>query len=211
METGKITLTRALTEKKLLDDRITKAINASVFYGFVVGDKRAPKSPRFKTEDDVKTAIIASDSKVNDLISRRNALASAIIASNASTKVKIGGVEMTVAEAIEMKGSIKYLEAQRNAVANALAMMNREAEHNESDLQVQVDILAEAAFGSDKEKDPTVIQNISDSLVKERKFHAVDPLHLAEKLEKLDEQIDNFNSEVDFVLSESNAITMLTL
>jgi molybdopterin synthase catalytic subunit len=57
--------------------------------------------------------VFANNSKadyqsINDLITRRNRLKSAIILSNATTKVKIGDTVLTVAEVIERKQSLKY-------------------------------------------------------------------------------------------------------
>jgi hypothetical protein len=45
------------------------------------------------------------------LISRRATLKSAIMKSNATTKVTIGSKEMLVIDAIEMKETIKYKQA----------------------------------------------------------------------------------------------------
>lgn len=46
--------------------------------------------------------------QINDLISFRQKLKSALILSNATTKVKICGREMTIAEVIEEKNAIKH-------------------------------------------------------------------------------------------------------
>ena len=45
---------------------------------------------------------------IEALIKRRNAIKSAIVVSNATTKIEVAGVKMTVAEAIERKTSISY-------------------------------------------------------------------------------------------------------
>jgi hypothetical protein len=206
-----ISVTRALTEKKNLKDRIAKAIEGGTYHGYVIGDKRSSTSPVHKTEEDIKSAVQSSNDKINGLIDRYNLVTSSIIKSNAETEVEIGGKKMTVAEAIEKKASIEFMKLKRDAVSRNLAIMLRKIENNEAHIKKSIDQLVQANLSSEKEPQPNVIETISKSINGERKLYAVDPINLQKTLEELNDEIDTFEAEVDFVLSESNAITMLEI
>ena len=100
MTTETMTIHRALSELKVLDNRIENTINNGTY---CLANKHS--------NDKIKGVSVAEYSKVmqgdydkaNDLIMRRNAIKRATVLSNAVTKVKVGTEEYTVAEAIEMK------------------------------------------------------------------------------------------------------------
>lgn len=93
-----ISITRALSELKLLDKRILKGIKDADFLSYEINKKNVLKT--FEPKEQLQS--------VEDLIARRSTLKSKIMESNASTKVKIAGKEMLVIEAIEMKETIQY-------------------------------------------------------------------------------------------------------
>jgi hypothetical protein len=66
--------------------------------------------------------------------------------------------------------------------------------------------------GDDKVK-PTDndVLAIVEPFVKRNEFHFVDPIGIESKIEALTAKIENFKSEVDAVLSESNAITIIEI
>jgi hypothetical protein len=86
-----ISITRALAELKLLDSRITKKISECEFVFFT-----SKKYKSTMNSDALVSGSKASYQSVMDLIERRKNLKSAIIISNALTKVKLNGEEMTV-------------------------------------------------------------------------------------------------------------------
>ena len=92
---------KALAELKILDSRIMSAINCGVYcaqnknYNNVIAG-----IPVKQYEDEV---IRASYNKVDDLMSRYNAIKKAVTLSNAATTVEIQGKTYTIAEAIWMK------------------------------------------------------------------------------------------------------------
>jgi hypothetical protein len=164
------------------------------------------------TKEQIESAITASFQQVEALIARRDAIKRAIIVSNGSTKVNISGTEMTVAEAIERKGSIGYtqhfintLVAHYNQATNAVNQQNTRVE---ADIEKRV----MAAYGNDKGKVNEDQYNLIAQAVKgESEAKLLDPVKIADKIKELQTKFSDFVTEVDFVLSESNARTEIEI
>lgn len=106
--------------------------------------------------------------------------------SNARTQVTIAGDAMTVAEAIERKSSIEHEKSLLAKFVQDWSLASSTYER----------MAAAAAF------DTSDVMNAP---------HIVDPLDIRERIDKLREYIENFESEVDVILSESNGHTTITV
>lgn len=206
-----MTITRALAELKLLDARINSTINQTQFIG---GKKKsATKVTPTQTVEEFNANVKSQYESAKKLIENRKLIKSAIVDSNANVKVKIGEVEMTVADAIERKDSIKYEQAFLNQMINhfnqATAQVNRENEK----VQQKLDELLVASFGKEQKgkAGDNEIKAISEPFLAQNEFEIVDPLKLKEKIDKLQFDIQGFVSEVDYVLSESNAVNKISV
>lgn len=211
MNTEKMTVHKALAELKIIDDRINKAIGNTVFVEAV---KNGTDKINGIDIEDFKNNIKSGFQKANDLINRRNAMKRAVVLSNATTKVTIGGKEYTVAEAIEMKNhgmdgkkallrDMSYEYSRSNVKFNEYSGENLEQRAND---YVQ-NILRSQGDSSDK--DSKQIQALHDAFVETNQFIMIDPLHIADKIEELENEIHEFEVEVDAALSVSNAITVI--
>lgn len=121
-------LHKALSELKILNDRISDKISNCTFCGTM---KSGSKTILGKTVDEFKTNVQSDYDSVNTLINRRNAIKRAVSKSNSSTSVTINGKDYVVAEAIEMKnwGMDYYKDLLRNLrsqYANAVNKMETE-------------------------------------------------------------------------------------
>lgn len=204
-----MSVTRALAELKRLEDRIGNAIREGQFVGVVVGKgtfaRAAGSQPNV---DAVSSKIQASFDKVESLISLRQRIKSAIILSNAKTLVTIGGKQMTVAEAIEYKSfiatKVQFLNQLRTSfgvASNAVAKLN-------SELDAIINRNLETVYGNEKGKaDVAMVEAISKPQREQKEASLLDPQDIARKIDKLSEEISVVQSEIDFVLSESNART----
>lgn len=111
---------------KLLDKRIKTVMNSAAFVDFAIGEKAVNGYTSNKEyEDKVQSAY----QSVKDLMKRRNDIKSAIVLSNAMTRVKIADKEYTVAEAIERKTSIQYevqlMQKMKNEYTKAVNNIQR--------------------------------------------------------------------------------------
>lgn len=145
-----------------------------------------------------------------DLVSRRDTIKRAIVLSNATTNVTIGGKwKGTVAEAIEHKSSLSYkkklLEKMKDDVLAAESDYKTAVEERDS----RLDRLLSSELGKDVKTNPETIAALTASFQETNKIVIVDPLNLKSKAGELEEEIDIFESNVDWVLSETNGKTLI--
>lgn len=207
--TEKMTIHKALAELKVLDKRIT----ASVSVQFCVANKHSNEKISGLALKDWKDIAQSNYQKANDLIRRNEAIKRAITLSNATTKVKIGDDEYTVAEAIWMKnhGMDSYkmlLRELQNQYGKAKIQCERE---NGKTLEKRADEYIFGLFGSKEKAAGEEIENLRKTFIESQQYEIVDPIKIAEEIQYLEEKISSFESEVDAALSVSNAITEIKI
>jgi hypothetical protein len=206
----KMTIHRALSELKLIDARIEKAVQAVEPVGLMQNDKPVNGLyPKDAFEADTK----AKFQSVTDLIDRKIKIKSSIVSVNGKTNVGVAGKSMTIADAITFKtvvllkqslvdalkvkyGKVKGKFLTENEKINAVALENAK--------------IMIGKQGDDKVK-PTDddVKAIVEPFVKRNEVHLVDPLGVESLIDKMQTEIDDFTAEVDAVLSEINAVTFI--
>lgn len=200
-----ISVTRALAEVKALNDRIEKATRQAVFISVTVGGKVPNGSDLQATTNTIRANL----QSVQDLIARRQAVKGAVVRSNAVTEVVINGVTMTVAEAIERKGSIDK-ERTLLAVLQQQLNQNRVAvERNNVTMNQKLDMMIQTAVGKERKATEEELEAISKPYTASNITAPLDPNGLEAVIQKLEDDINGFVFEVDFVLSEANAKTAI--
>ena len=207
--TEKMTIHKALAELKVLDKRITSSISVQ----FCVANKHSNEKISGLALKDWKDIAQSNYQKANDLIRRNEAIKRAITLSNATTKVKIGDDEYTVAEAIWMKnhGMDSYmmlLRALQNQYGKAKIQCERE---NGETLEKRADEYIFGLFGSKEKAAGEEIENLRKTFIESQQYEIVDPIKIAEEIQCLEEKISSFESEVDAALSVSNATTEIEI
>lgn len=208
----KMTIHRALAELKLIDSRIEKQISLIEPTGLMQKDKLVNN---LHTKDDFVKETKAKLQSATDLIDRKNKIKSAIVKANGNTMVEISGHVMTIADAINFKTVIAVKKSLINTITkkhnNVVARFNTE---NEKVNKVALDnakiMIGKQDDGNIKPNDDDV-KAIVEPFVKRNEFHLVDPLGVDALIEKLQTEVDDFEVEVDAVLSEINAITKITI
>lgn len=203
----KMTIHRALSELKLIDAKIEKQINEVVPSGIYQKGKLV--NGYLQETDFEKTAKSKYDS-VTDLISRKNQIKSAIVNANGKTMVKVAGKEMAIADAINFKAVIKF----KKKLIEVLKQRHKQAvgELNKANDQVNGNVqrILEATFGKENvkvgEKD---VEAVSKPYLEANQFHLFDPLKVDSTVESLEKEVTEFEAEVDAVLSEINAVTII--
>lgn len=202
----KISITRALAELKLLDERIQKEIRNGIFID--MRQKKFDKTTYTKKSiDEFEKDSKADYQSVNDLIARRNKIKSLVLNSNSNTKVKIGNLEMTVVEAIDMKTAIRYKETLLARLRGIRDQIHREIESNNIRMETALQQMLQQSYGSNQKVTEEQANGIRKPYVEANQIHIVDSIGIENEIKKLDSEIDSFKSEVDFVLSESNSRT----
>ncbi|MGL6175197.1 MAG: hypothetical protein ACRC1P_11380 [Cellulosilyticaceae bacterium] len=209
----KLSITRALAELKLLDQKIEKQLQGASF----VETKKA-KSDKVKnglmTVKEFEDKAKSTYQSIKDLIEQRKLIKSSIVKSNAETQVEVAGKVYTVADAIERKNSIQYernllqtLKLNLSKATNTLEMANIKLD---SDIQRMV----EGFVGKDTQSNKDVVetaQKMADSKRENEQMVFVDPLGAKALIEEMETEILDFESEVDMCLSEINAQTTIEL
>ena len=203
-----ISINRALAELKTLDSRIFKAIQGTTYVGISVGKKPILG---YKDNAEFEIDVKSKYQSAKDLIARRNTIKSLIVNSNASTKVNIGAAEMTVAEAIERKSSIQYDAQLLNKLKSDYAKaLNKHDTENER-VKQRLDNLLEQNFGRDSKAKNDDVESISKPFLAQNEARLVDAISIKNEIDKLDAEIDEFITNVDYVLTEQNTLTKIEI
>lgn len=202
MSETKTTVTRGLSELNTIKKRLSKLIHGTTFLSTKVAG-RAWRDHIHETQSNWQA--------INDLLAHYEKLKFAIIMSNATTRVKINDRTYTVAEAIAMKEVIKDKRNVLNRLRQARQQTEDEVDRWNSHVRDKLDRLLELNFKKEQKTNENDIKAVSEAYLKNNAIEVKDPLRIDREIARLDEEIDSFTKEVDFALSESNAITQLDL
>ncbi|MDD6530644.1 MAG: hypothetical protein PUF41_11795 [Prevotella copri] len=199
---------KALCELKILDDRINRAVDDCRYVGVT---KIVSKRVGSQTVEAFSESVKDGFKSAFDLIKRRQAIKSAVVKSNATTTVVIGGTTYTIAEAIEMKnhgmdGEKRMLRFMVSRLAEAESLINR----TRSDLESRADAFIRDQTGGKESKTEDTLKMRQDYIAMQD-VELVDPLHIRDIIKELDEKINTFMTEVDSALQTSNANTEITI
>jgi len=205
-EYKKLSIHRALTELKMLNHRIEAATNE---VSAVLANRKSNSKINGVEIQEYEKQMQSSYDKVVSLIDYRNRIKSLVVESNAKTKVTVGKEEMTVAEAIERKQSIQFekklLEVMQQQYRSAINMVAKENDALHAKLETYlINIL-----GNKVKQSPEEVKLHTETFMKRNEYELIDPMNVKKKIEALNSRIEEFESEVDAVLSESNATTFI--
>lgn len=199
-----ISITRALAQKKALNDRIARSTNTA-FITTLTGGKHASGA----SLEELSRTATGNFQSVQDLIAQRARLASAIVKSNAVATVVINGITMTVAEAIERKGSIQLEQTLLQQMRSQLAQATQAVERGNIQVTQRLDQMLQGLTTKDRKVDEAEVAAIREPFLKGNQLSLLDPNGLQSQIDKLQASIDGFILEVDYALSEVNAITKI--
>jgi tetrahydromethanopterin S-methyltransferase subunit G len=203
-----ISITRALSELKVLQKRFEKEVRnlsvISIRHGQILMDNSSIRP------EDFREAAKSQLQRIEDLQKRIFEIKTKIQQSNAITVVKIGSREMTVLEALVKKS---VLENQKDLLAklkSALVTSNHLHEKAISTNEARVSKqLEDATKNTSVKLDPEIEKEIKKSVESLYPIEVIDPCKISDKIKELEEEIEDFENNVDFALSESNALTQI--
>jgi hypothetical protein len=199
---------RGLSELKMLDKRIERSVKDSKFIG---SKKKSAENVNNTTtsKDKFIENIKKEYQSIQALIKRRTEIKRLIVLSNAKTMVVVGDKEYTVAEAIENKKIIEnkkeLLKQLKTQLNTNMAQVSKKNEEVESRLDEQIQIM----LGSDKQSKTAGLEGFINQYKEQNEWELVDGLGINEEINKLENEIEEFENNIDFVLSESNAVTFI--
>ena len=200
-----MSVTQGLAELKLLDKRINKSL------GYIKWSDVSTKTWKVDADTLKKTALSEYQSYM-DLVTRRDTIKRAIVLSNAQTPVTIGAKWAgTVAEAIEHKSSLTYKKTLLEKMKLNIKEVDEEYFRAMAAMTHRLDTLLTSELGKDIKTNPETIAALTASFKETNKIEIVDPLNLKVKAKELEEEIDAFETNVDWVLSEANGKTLINV
>lgn len=207
-----MSITRALTRAKTIEKQLARLVESQFVVTLM---KREVDDVTDVFKDNLKMTKSNFD-QFNDLFAELNNIKAAVRKSNEVTKVVIGGEELTVADALVYKNTIVY----RNSFLDRITRENRNAESRVEQSKISADTkfasvrenLIKNSQGQDVSEDylKTVLTEEERRLKKaivEVKVSGINNVN--EYIEAERKRIDTFIEEVDYILSESNATTII--
>lgn len=208
----KMSITRALTRAKTIEKQLARLVESQYVVTLM---KREVDDVSDVYQDNLKMTQSNFD-QFNDLFAELNNIKAAVRKSNEVTKVVIGGEELTVADALVYKNTIAY----RNSFLDRITRENRNAKSRVEQSKINADNkfasvrenLIKNSQGQDVSEDylKTVLTEEERRLKKaivEVKVSGINNVN--EYIEAERKRINTFIEEVDYVLSESNATTII--
>ena len=204
----KMTVHKVLAVLKILYVCINSEITGSVF---VRANRHNNMKIFGKTIPDFMADTESSYQSVKALINRRNAMKRAVVLSNAITKVNIGGVEYTVAEAIEMNNhGMENLVELRNCLREQYSSVKRMVESENGDKLVKAcENYIQATFGTKEKINNPDIEMAQKVYMTNNTYDIVTGLDIEKVIKELTDRIDAFKAEVDSALCVLNALTVI--
>lgn len=192
---------RGLSELKLYSNKIA-SLNSGTF---VVANKQSNKTIGGRSIEDVNNLIKGNFDSMVALIENRKRIKDAIVKSNAATNVTIAGKIMTVAEAIERKASIEFERNFLRILQDQFSQQNNLVEQQNLQLPTKLESFLQATLG--EKRDVATVKDLTKTFEDNNKYVLIDPNHIQDYIQALDKSINEFASQVDYTLSESNATT----
>ncbi len=199
-----MSITQALAELKLLRKRFESCLYDAQFITLKT-KARACDTAAFSV------AARASYQSYRDLLNRYNRIKAAIVASNATARVTIAGREYTIAEAVERKRTIATERDCLRKMQDQWQEVQSEYEAHQKEQMVRVDRLMMQELGKDKQTNVEVAKSLQEAFLESNKAEIVDPLKLETLIREYKRELEDFETNVDWVLSESNGRTMVTV
>ena len=185
----KITITQALVEIKILEDRIYKSINdVPTLQTVLVDDEdQLGNLDKEKIEKNFQSYV----DKTKQLIKNYRELKSAVSESNATETLTIGEETMTVAEAIVKKNTIQYDIQFVNKIKQQYTLdSERTTKKRQEVLRMQ-------------------LENIKDDTKLKVNTEIIEPDNIEDIIKQMEDALSDFISSIDVSLNIHNATTTI--
>lgn len=204
-----MTITEALVKLKMFDKRIHDGVNR-LDVGHVLNKTRVAP-PNSKTDEEFKQNFEACLQSVQALIDNRNAMKAAIVKSNALTLVKIGSKEMTVADAIERKNSIKHEKLLLNKLEATHNSLNQQYTTALAKLEMDANDFVQKQFGNVEKANAEEVNKSRQIYMDNQKLRLVASDKIPDVVKTMRTDIEEFEANVDVQLSVSNSTTKISV
>lgn len=198
-----ITIHRALTLIKNAENDLHEKLREGVFVSTVKGISKIPTDKAYKTHEELIKTIQSSTDTVESKLNLISKLKVAIQQKNLEVKVNFLDKEVSVAELLAIKSTINLRISYTNAFRTQLNVARNvahTAEQNVLQLVEKMDPASDTyaqSFAS-----LTLLQSVEI-------VTSASQLSPAARLEKMQQELNFLNNEIDMLLSETNIVTLI--
>ena len=211
----KMTLHRALAQRKTTKARITKEIRESTFIATTIGTSGKVKGTPVA---EVEKNIQGSYDRVKALLSNLYELSTAINRANNGIAedttnlhtIDFDGKPATLSSILAAQEGLRYRKMLVDRLTEQLVEAKNQVSRSEADVVSRCDQFLASMAGGDKSKlSATDIDTYSKSFHANNDMKLVDPLGLEKLIERLKERNEALDVECDSKISEINALTQI--
>ena len=214
MQNKTITVQQALNELKVIDKRISRKLDETTYAGLVQQDKLVFPNNLGTDQNKFLELTKSTVDSVWDLIAYRNALKGALLVSNATTQVTIGSKTMSIAQAIDLKTANQSIKGAIYHLAEDLRIANDRGASINSRIDKELADSEANFLQGDSVKNDEFITFLRTEAEK-KKATLLEPtvggMTLTDFIKAQIDSIEDFESNVDLVLTTSNVTTTITV
>lgn len=202
-----MTITRALVELKKLTNEIEN-LTPKVQAFIAVGDQKKIANTNL---EQAKAESQAQRDRVTSRIERFSKIQNAIHKSNAETVVELGGKKMTVLEAINLKKVSQFKLQQLSSLTRARDLAVADHARRTTQMEDEISAMAQTLAGNGNKISEEQLATARKSVEANKKPEIVGLEEMNKAIEVLAKEVSDIVNELDFVLSESNAVTKIEI
>lgn len=205
-----ITLNEALAKIKLLNKKIADKTNKLKLTSYAPKNSETEKKSNKLKKDFIEKG--KSDlQEIQDLIKNIKEIKGKLVIANATNYVTVAGVQYTIAEAIERKNSIVREIDLLQHISTDYHSDKRYVDGVNQQNQTRLDTRINTLLGNSDRKDcKDLIDAITENAKKEE-FEVVNEDVVADLIDKMQEEINDFVSNIDVQLTIANSTVTIEI
>ncbi len=201
MTQTKMSLHRVIAEIKSIESKLA-TIQSGAFVFQTVGDDMSEVAA-------VTTKSQSEFDKFSSLIANLATLKAARNKANSTVAVTIAGKTLTIDEALAAKSALVHKKELIRVLQAQFVNGQRNVDAAKAAIDQRVNQQISTMFGATRKASEEEINLLRSTAERASKVTLVYAAGLKEKIEKLVEEVGQFTTEVDYVLSEANATNVV--
>lgn len=208
-----MTVTRAIATQKSLTKQIAETHKLLVLCVPTRGEElyREVQANGKVSVDAATNGIKASWQRLADITTVRDAIRAKLVVSNAETMITVGKVEMSIVAALDFRNSLPERKALLERLKTNWNSTNAAYTQAFNQHEAELARTRNEALNSGKKIDPDFEKNFIAPINLKSRPDILDPIDIKATIAALEKEITDFELNIDYALSESNAITKITI
>ncbi|QXO10182.1 hypothetical protein pEaSNUABM37_00221 [Erwinia phage pEa_SNUABM_37] len=208
-----MTVTRAIATQKSLTKQIVEANKLLVLCVPTRGEEayREVQANGKVSVEDATNQIKAAWQRLSDITTVRDDIRAKLVKSNAETTIKVGDVSMTIVAALDFRNSLPERKALLDRMKANWNSTNAAYTQSFNQHEAELTRTRNEALNTNKKVDADFEKNFIAPINLRSRPDILDPMNIKGLIAALEKEISDFELNIDYALSESNAITKITI